>query len=249
MRRLAHRVGAPLVLLARTVAAARAQPPPRRAILAHLAELGAGSALLVTSGLACLGFVLVTFAWVQARRYTGNVAVVGPAYFELTVREFTPLLVAVLVAARAGAAIAAQLGAMRVGEQLEALELCGADPLAELVAPRVLASLIAVPLLTVLGLCAASASAVATVSLVLGSDGLAFVDARFVDAGDVVVAAAKAVACGLYIPVAAAARGLSATGGASAVGAAVAAGVVDATVGCILIDFTVGLGLTFLERA
>ena len=82
-------------------------------------------------------------------------------------------------------------------------------------------------------------SAVATVTYVYGADGLTFVDPRFVDGGDIACAAIKAVLCGLFIPLAASRRGLLARGGAHAVGGAVTQGVVDAAMGCLLIDFAV----------
>ncbi len=72
-------------------------------------------------------------------------------------------------------------------------------------------------------------------------------DARFVDFWDVASAMAKAVGCGLYIPLAAAVAGLSARGGAEAVGKATTQGVVSACVGCLLIDFLVALGFHMLR--
>src|SRR6185436_18495349 len=125
-------------------------------------ELGTRSSWLVGGGLAFLGAVMVSIAWAQARKYIGNITLVGPAYFELMIREFCPLTAAILCAARAGAGTSAELAAMSVNEQVEALELSAADPLAELVAPRVVASVLAVPLLTALGLVCATVAAAFT---------------------------------------------------------------------------------------
>jgi phospholipid/cholesterol/gamma-HCH transport system permease protein len=231
--------GAPVILLARTVSSLRRSRLSLRECAVQFVELGTRSSWLVAGGLAFLGAVMVTIAWAQARKFTGNVAVVGPAYFELMVREFAPLVAAILVASRAGAGTSAELAAMTVNEQVEALELSAADPLAELVAPRIVASVLAVPLLTVIGIVAASFSAYATIRFVYGADGLAFVDPRFVGPSDLVCAAIKSVLCGLFIPLAASRRGLLAQGGAQAVGAAVTEGVVDASMGCLLLDFAV----------
>lgn len=231
--------GAPWLLLYRTLAALRRTRLSLKETAVQFVELGTRSAWLVGGGLAFLGAVMVAIAWVQARKYTGNITVVGPAYFELMVREFCPLTAAILCASRAGAGTSAELAAMSVNEQVEALELSAADPLAELVAPRVVASVFAVPLLTVVGIVAASFSAWATVTFVYGADGRSFVDPRYVDGGDLACAALKAVLCGLFIPLAASRRGLLAKGGAHAVGSAVTQGVVDASMGCLLIDFSV----------
>ena len=74
---------------------------------------------------------------------------------------------------------------------------------------------------------------------VFGADGSAFMDPSMVDPGDVACAFVKAIVCGAFIPVAAAYRGLRAKGGASAVGEAVTTGVVEACMGCLLLDFLV----------
>lgn len=65
------------------------------------------------------------------------------------VKQIGPVLAAVMVAGRVGGAIAAQLGAMRISEQLDAMRSAGADPVARLVAPRVVACMIMTPVLTV----------------------------------------------------------------------------------------------------
>jgi phospholipid/cholesterol/gamma-HCH transport system permease protein len=231
--------GAPLILLYRTLLAMRRSRVALKECAVQFVELGTRSSWLVAGGLGFLGAVMVSIAWAQARKYLGNVTLAGPAYFELMIREFCPLTAAVLCASRAGAGTSAELAAMSVNEQVEALELSAADPLTELVAPRLLASIFAVPLLTVVGIAAASLSAVGTVTFVYGADGLTFIDPRFVDWGDIACCAIKAVLCGVFIPLAASHRGLIARGGAHAVGSAVTQGVVDAAMGCLLIDFAV----------
>jgi phospholipid/cholesterol/gamma-HCH transport system permease protein len=233
-------------MFSRTLAAARRDGLAWRAILRELVVLGWATVPLVVMGLSFFGMAIVVIAWHQARKYTGNVTVLGPPYFVLIVREFAPLCCGLLLASRAGAKISAELAAMSVEEQIEALELCGVDPLAELVAPRVVAGALALPLLTVIGTAASTIAAMATVSLRFGADGLAFVDPRFVTSADVACAAIKSVLTGLAIPIIAAWRGLRARHGASSVGAAVTSAVVDACLGCLLIDFTVGAAFLLL---
>jgi phospholipid/cholesterol/gamma-HCH transport system permease protein len=239
MTGLLRSFGAPMILFFRMLRAVRRDGLSWRATMVQFVELGTRSTLLVSSGLAFFGTVLVMLTWDQTRKYTGNITTAGPAFFQLMLREFSPLLVALLAASRAGAATSAELAAMSVNEQLEALELCAADPVAELVAPRFFAALVAVPALTVIGVVAAALSAAGVVTFVYGADGRAFFDARLVVAPDVICALLKAVVCGAYIPLAASVRGLRAQGGAAAVGEAVTAGVVDAAIGCLLIDFAI----------
>ncbi len=234
-----HTLGAQALLFTRALRSARREGVLWREVLRHMGELGTQSSVLVGVGLAFFGTVMVTIAYAQARKYTGNITVVGPAYFELILREFAPMLTALLAASRQAASTSAELGAMSVNEQIEALELSAADPLAELVAPRIIASTLTLPLLTVVGTFSATLSAVLTVTYVFGADGRAFMDPAMVDPGDVACAVVKAFVCGAFIPVAASMRGLRARGGASAVGEAVTTGVVEACMGCLLLDFLV----------
>lgn len=247
MNRVLSFFGAPVVLLVRTARAGAREGVSWRESMVQLHELGGRSVWLVMSGMAFFGAVLVTIANSQARRFVGNVAVLGPAYFELLVRELGPVVSALLTASRAGAGHAAELSTMSVNEQVEALEMSAGDPYSDLVAPRVVAGLLGVPLLSTLGTVAATLAAVAVAGLVFGVDGRAFMDPRYVDGWDLLAAALKAGACGLYIPLAAAVAGLRARGGAEAVGAATTEGVVAASLGCLLIDFAVSLAFHLLR--
>lgn len=76
------------------------------------------------------------------------VNLVGPTVALGITRELGPVLTGLIVAARAGGAMAAQLGSMRVNEQIDALEAMGVNPKQYLVAPRILASVVCMPLLT-----------------------------------------------------------------------------------------------------
>ncbi|MFT4979687.1 MAG: phospholipid/cholesterol/gamma-HCH transport system permease protein, partial [Myxococcota bacterium] len=79
-----------------------------------------------------------------ASMYTGNLVALG------IVRELGPVLTALLVGGRVGAGFAAELGSMAVTEQIDAIRCLGADPIRKLVVPRVVAMVIAMPLLTVI---------------------------------------------------------------------------------------------------
>lgn len=231
--------GARMLLLARALSEGVRRGISGREVLVQLFEMGTRSLWLVGLGLSALGLVMVMTGASQAHRLTGSLAMVGPAYLELLIREIAPLATVLLIATRAGAATAAELASMKVTEQIEALEMAAGDPLADLVAPRIIASAIAVPALCVLGIAAAAVSAMLTANWVYGTGGQVFVDARFVDRFDLLSAALKSILCGAYIPAAAAFRGLSASGGLGAAGAAVTQGVVDAALGCLVIDFLV----------
>lgn len=233
--------GAAAVLLARTVRALRTDRLPWRACLEQIVELGNRSLWLVLSGMAFFGGVMVTIANGQVRKFAGNLDIVGPPYFELLVREFGPAISAMLIGARLGASASAELSTASVTEQAEALEMSAGDPKVDWVAPRVIASLVAVPALTVVGTVVAGIAAALTASSD-GAHGWAFLDGRAVTGGDLACALVKAAACGLYIPLVASGHGLSAKGGAAAVGEATTNGVVSACLGALVIDFLITIG-------
>jgi len=242
-------LGGAALLAFRATASARRAPAPLflRELWRQLDQLAVRSAPLVVSGMAFFGAVMVSIADVQARRFTGNLVVLGPAYFQLLLREFGPVTAALLAAARYGASSAAEISSMSVTEQLDALRMCAGEPEADLVAPRVLAGVIATPALCVLGIAAAALSAAFTARFAFQVDGWAFLSPRFVGAPDLLSAFVKVVLCGLYIPLSAAWHALGARGGSAAVGQATTRAVVSASLGCLFINLAVALAFRLLE--
>ena len=231
------RLGAVLLLFLRVVRAALARGLSLRETLRQLDEIGSRSAPLITFAMAFFGAVIITIAHAQSKKFVGNVELAGPPYFELMVREFGPLAASILAAARYGASNSAELAAMSVNEQIEALVLSAGDPLSDLVAPRVLGGLIGFPLLAILGTATAALAAAGFGQAAFGIDGSAFLDARFVTHADLVCGLGKALVCGAYVPLVTAREGLAARGGAAAVGERTTGGVVSAVLGCLVIDF------------
>jgi phospholipid/cholesterol/gamma-HCH transport system permease protein len=97
-----------------------------------------------------LGVVFAYLLGDQAQQYGANIFVVDGILLAV-MREVSPVIVAVLVAGRTGAAITAQLGTMKVTEEIDAITTLGLSPLAVLVIPRILALLLAMPLLVFIG--------------------------------------------------------------------------------------------------
>jgi phospholipid/cholesterol/gamma-HCH transport system permease protein len=97
-----------------------------------------------------IGIVIAYLLGLQAEKYGANLFVVDGVGIGAT-REFAPIIVAVIVAGRSGAAFTAQLGAMRLGEEIDAIRTLGLSPQHVLVLPRVLALMLALPLLVFLG--------------------------------------------------------------------------------------------------
>jgi phospholipid/cholesterol/gamma-HCH transport system permease protein len=97
-----------------------------------------------------IGIVIAYLLGLQAEKYGANIFVVDGVGIGAT-REFAPIIVAVIVAGRSGAAFTAQLGAMRLGEEIDAIRTLGLSPQQVLVVPRALALMLALPLLVFLG--------------------------------------------------------------------------------------------------
>ncbi len=115
-----------------------------------LLELGADAIPVVLVIAAILGLILAFQAAYQLRSFGASIYVANLVALS-AVRELSPLLVAVVVAGRSGSAIAAEIGTMKVGEELDALQVMGIQPIRFLVVPRLLAVTVTQPLLTGLG--------------------------------------------------------------------------------------------------
>ncbi|MDQ6770483.1 MAG: ABC transporter permease [Gemmatimonadota bacterium] len=111
--------------------------------------IGVGSLGIVLLTGFFTGMVLALQSSVQLQAF-GQTALIGRLIAGSMVRELGPVLAGLMVAGRVGSGIAAQLGSMRVTEQIDALNTLGTDPIKKLVTPRVLASLIMLPVLTII---------------------------------------------------------------------------------------------------
>ena len=108
-------------------------------------------------GVGSLGIVLLTGLFtgmalqssIEMRRF-GATIYIGRLVGASAVRELGPVLTALMVAGRVGSGMAAQLGSMKVTEQIDALNVIGTDPIKKLVTPRLIASLVMLPILTVI---------------------------------------------------------------------------------------------------
>jgi phospholipid/cholesterol/gamma-HCH transport system permease protein len=234
--------GALLRLLAVTVQRTLSRGFPKRELARQLHEMGNRSLVLVFIGLGCFGAALVAHADHEAKPIVGDIALIGAPAFRLMVREFAPLLTGGLAALQLGSMIAAELGTMAQGEQLEAMVMCGGDPYSELVAPRVIAGVAVLPVLFAAGLLVASGCARLTATYAYGSDGKAWTSPLFTHGSDFAFAFVKVLLFGLAIPLAGAMHGLSARGGASAVGEATTRGAVTAFLSMLTIDLIAGIG-------
>jgi phospholipid/cholesterol/gamma-HCH transport system permease protein len=122
-----------------------------------------------------IGVVFAYLLGLQAEQYGANIFVVDGVGIGMA-REFAPIIVAVIIAGRSGAAFTAQLGSMRLTEETDAIRTLGLSPMQVLVVPRVLALLLALPLLTFIGLVAGLVGAGLVADAMLGIPPVAFAD-------------------------------------------------------------------------
>jgi phospholipid/cholesterol/gamma-HCH transport system permease protein len=209
-------------------------------VLAQLADLFVRSLGLTVVSMAFIGAVATVDGGAQVQRLFGDVGGLGPAVFELIVREVGPVFGGIVAATRLGSGLAAEVASLRIGEQLEALTLMGVDPVSEVVAPRLRAALVAVVGLALVSCVVAVASSAVTAGLVFHARPGAFLDPQLVGVSDVMLSVAKAIAFGLAAPALAVDAGLRAKPGASGVGEATTTGVVRGILAVVCLDLALG---------
>lgn len=190
--------------------------------------------VLVTS---LIGVVLAYLLGLQAEKYGANIFVIDGVAIGVT-REFAPIIVAVIVAGRSGAAFTAQLGAMRLAEETDAIRTLGLDVAQVLVVPRVLALVLTLPLLVFVGDVAALAGAMGVTGVMLGIGPGAFLSRvhESLDQLHVLVGLAKAPVFAFAVAVIGTRMGMTADRDTRAVGMATTSTVVQSIAAVILID-------------
>ena len=216
--------------------------------LVGIVRIGIGAAPLVALISFLIGFILALQAAPLLRQFGQSIRVADLVGVSIT-REIGPLLTAILVAGRSGSSLTAELGTMKVSEELSALEAMGIQPVGYLIAPRVRAMMIALPLLTVM------ADVVGIVGgMVVGMTALdisinAYLDETIsaVKVRDALGGLVKALYFGIVIVSVAAHQGLATTGGSRGVGRFVTRSVVQAIIWIIVVDAVFTTILYFTE--
>lgn len=164
------------------------------------------------------------------------------------VRELGPVLTALMVTGRVGSAIAAELGSMTVSQQIDAMRALGTDPVRKLVAPRLLALLVTLPLLTVLAdVVGIGGGAFAATSLYgLSIDQFLTSVQDGITTDDIIGGVIKPTCFALIIGSIACYKGLSTDGGTVGVGRATTRAVVMASIVVIIADFFLARALQYL---
>jgi len=191
-------------------------------------------ALLVTF---LIGVVFAYLLGVQAEKYGASIFVVDGVAIGMA-REFSPLLVAVIIAGRSGAAFTAQLGTMRLTEETDAIRVLGLSPMDVLILPRLFALVVALPLLVFVGDVVSNLGGMLMADQALGIEPATYLDRlhQALRLKDVIVGLVKAPVFALFIAIIGIRMGMTVSSDTRSIGINTTSTVVQGIVSVILLD-------------
>lgn len=206
--------------------------------LMQMDSIGVGSLPIILLVGLFTGAVLALQTYRTLTRF-GSATILGQAVALSVVRELGPVLTAIVVAGRVSSGIASELGSMLVSEQVDALRAMGTDPLRKLVAPRLYATLITLPVLTVLSdfVAMIGGSVISVTVAHLTSNEYWSAAYQSLDYRDITQGMIKPVFFAFVISLVGCYFGLNTTGGTEGVGRSTTQAVVVAVVMVIMLDF------------
>jgi phospholipid/cholesterol/gamma-HCH transport system permease protein len=228
-----------VVLFALNGLACALRPPFQPRLLGRqLLDIGYYSLPVVGLTTLFTGMVLALQSHTGFARFSAEGAIPNIVVLSIT-RELAPVLTGLMIAGRVGASMAAELGAMRVSEQIDALETLSADPYRYLVAPRLVAGILMLPLLVLVGDVIGVFGGYLVGVYSLGFDGSVYIrnSWNFVQFQDVLSGLVKAAVFGLLVTLAGCYHGWHSRGGAQGVGAAATHAVVSASIAILISNY------------
>jgi phospholipid/cholesterol/gamma-HCH transport system permease protein len=233
-----HAVGGFFVLLGQTIHGAVRPPYAPRMVANQFVRVGVDSVPVVLLTALFTGGVLALqtfkgFSRFHAEGYIGSVVAVA------MIRELGPVLTALMVTGRAGSAMAAELGSMRVTEQIDALVALATDPVQYLFVPRVLAGILVLPMLAVLASVTGMIGGYLVAVAYLGTNPVRYVEVTFqyLDLEDLTSGLIKACVFGLLLTLIGCQCGFHTRGGAEGVGRSTTRAVVAGSLAILISDF------------
>jgi phospholipid/cholesterol/gamma-HCH transport system permease protein len=236
--RLLEELGRFFTMLGRVLVWAPRPPYDVPEWLRQMVRVGVDSVPVVFLTTLFTGMVLALqtyngFARFNAQHFVGSVVALS------LMRELSPVLAALMVTGRVGSSMAAEIGTMRVTEQIDALRALATEPVQYLIVPRVIASILMLPLLVVLGDVVGMYGGYLVAVQLLGANPVSYYQSSFerLDMIDFTSGLVKAAAFGLIFSVVACVRGYYTRGGAEGVGRSTTQAVVVASLAILLTDF------------
>ena len=235
-----HDLGRVLLLLWRTLRALPQTFRQRRKVLEQLFEIGNASLLMACILSLFIGGVLALQTGpMMAER--GLQSFIGQIVGLSMCRELGPVMMAVLIAGRVGSAMAAEIGSMRVYQEIDALRTMNIDPIHYLVLPRLVAISVALPLLVVfailVGWMGGALVAISNYQIAISFDGYMKSLGNGIDVMDVANGLIKSLAFAVVIGLVSCHQGLVTAGGPRGIGRSVTKAVVNSIVMILLLDY------------
>ena len=237
---IAH-VGAVGILLARTMSLMFTAKTDRGESRRMAHRYANGSTGFVVVAMAFVGMIMVYQSTEQLARAIGDTQLVGATFLKLLVRVLGPTVMGMLLACRVGAGIAAEIGAMAVTDQLDAMRMCAADPIEALMVPRLRGAVVASLSLVVIGAAAAILAGLATGVVCFAMSPATYWNLSLIGFSDVIQGVAKALVYGVAVPIVSGACGLAARGGARGVGQATTDAVVGSSFAIVALDSLISM--------
>ena len=214
--------------------------PPKyfRLILLEIEVMGVRSLGVALIAAVFTGMVFTLQGAANMARFGAEIYV-GPLTALAILRELGPVLTAILVGGKVASGITAELGSMKVTEQIDALRTLGVNYIKRLIVPRVLAALLVFPVLTVMADLLGVLGGMVIMFVERGADMWAYWNTTtyWVTPRDFLMGVAKSVVFGAIVTLIGCHNGLSTTGGTEGLGRATTATVVHVTMSVIISDF------------
>jgi phospholipid/cholesterol/gamma-HCH transport system permease protein len=206
-------------------------------VIAHIDRMGVGAVPIVILMSFIIGAIIAQQGAFQLRYFGAEIYVVDLVGI-LVLREIGVLITAIMVAGRSGSAITAEIGSMKMREEVDALTVMGLNPVSVLVFPRLVALVIALPLLSIIANFAALGGAALVASIYSGISFEAFIFRlrEAVDLSSVLSGLIKAPFMAMIIGIIAAIEGLKVQGSAESLGLCVTRSVVKSIFVVIVVD-------------
>jgi len=233
-------VGRFFIVLWRVFAWTPRRPYDLRQLLRQMVRVGVDSVPVILLTALFTGAVLALQSYSVLVRFNAE-SFVGSLVGLSLVLELSPVIGGLIIAGRVGSSMGAEIGTMRVTEQIDALEVMATDPIHYLMVPRVWALVAMLPMLVLLGDAIGIAGGYLVAVTLMGSNPVVYIENTFqyMDVWDLFQGLVKAGFFGLLVGVIGCQKGFDTTGGAEGVGRATTSAVVTASIAILISDFFV----------
>jgi phospholipid/cholesterol/gamma-HCH transport system permease protein len=242
-------VGAYTLLICRTLKTAIRRPPAFSLILEQLYAIGVASLPVVAITGFSTGLVLAAQSFYQLSD-KGLSSITGLMVGKAMMTELGPVLTAFMVTGRVGAAMCAQIGTMRVTEQIDALQTMAVNPLRYLIAPRLFSGILMLPLLTIFSIVMGIFGGYLISCFFFGMSSASYFDPMpiHITTFDLLTGIIKGLVFGILIMSISCYKGLMTTGGAAGVGQATTSSVVISYCCILSFNFFLTVALNILRE-